>query len=399
MDIDVKLKGNGLYWQAWWYDSNRRIKVKSLGAKSKLTARQARAKCRQLSIELMTIPERTSAVPTLTEWMAKYAAGRTHLAIGTARNDRDTAHYLERFFDWDPPIDQITRALAADWRDALASGELSLDNQERCSKPTETTVRNHVRRARAMFAEAMARDLIVYNPFDRLKCTPPRVIKNWAYLGKWQTARILHHCPSPGWVALFALCRLAGLRRGEAMALRWADIDFSKNRIHVCAGIELETTKQAKRVTPIELLKCPTGLTRILHRVFAAAREGSVLVTDGVAVRNVHREGVRILKRAGIPAYAKPFHTLRKNLKTDWTQHYPEYAVCEWLGHNADVGREHYLAVLPELWAPPGVAQTVPNTPSKPRNSLSRATSDRPAERSFFPPQSGEISGNSDLVG
>lgn len=395
MDYDVRLKSNGAYWQAWWYDAKGRVETRGLGSKRKVSERQARAKCRALALELAEGAHVTTNAPKLSEWIAKYSASRQHLSLGTRRCDADTARYLERFFDWDPTLDEITRALAADWRDALARGELSLDNAEKTDAPSETTVRNHVRRARSVFAEALARDLVAFNAFDRLKATPPRVEKDWAYIGLPDTKRLLEACPNEAWRALIALCRFAGLRRGEALALRWQDVDFDRNRLRLNAVIQVETTKKRRRACPIELAKFPTGLAAILHKTLAAAPDGATLVCKGVQVRNIDRAARVIIRRAGLAEYAKPFHTLRKNLKTDWTTHYPEFAVCEWLGHSMEVGREHYLAVLDTMWQPPEVptaqapakplAQAVPNRPSERRTDDAGAASESDANRPAGP--------------
>lgn len=362
MDYDVRLKSNGAYWQAWWYDVNGQIETKSLGAKVKVSRRQASSLCRELALQLRSTPALTAKSITLTEWLAKYRAGRAGLSQGTQENDRDTCNYLERYFDWDPPISKITRSDAADWRDALARGELSIDNAQHCRTPTETTVRNHVRRARAMFAEAASRDLVTINAFDRLKCTPPKIVKNWQYIGLDDARKLIDACPNHGWKALFALCRLAGLRRSEALDLTWQDISWDRNRILVNARITEETTKKRRREVPVELQHFPTGLTKILEDAFHAAREGAVLVCEGVQMANVDNEGPKMIKRAGLPPYSKPFHTLRKNLETDWRQHYPGYVVCEWLGHDEKVAREHYLHIPDQLWqGPKPLAQVVPN--------------------------------------
>jgi len=41
-------------------------------------------------------------------------------------------------------------------------------------------------------------------------------------------------------------------------------------------------------------------------------------------------------------AWAKPYHTLRKNCETDWLAAYPVMDVCRWLGHSPTVAMKHY---------------------------------------------------------
>jgi len=40
--------------------------------------------------------------------------------------------------------------------------------------------------------------------------------------------KLLDACHNVGWKMLIALCRIAGLRRGEALRLLWSDINWEK---------------------------------------------------------------------------------------------------------------------------------------------------------------------------
>ena len=51
-DIDVALHSAGQYWQAVYYDLNGRRRKRSIGAKSKVSAREARKRCRAMAAKL-----------------------------------------------------------------------------------------------------------------------------------------------------------------------------------------------------------------------------------------------------------------------------------------------------------------------------------------------------------
>src|SRR5690349_1458407 len=57
------------------------------------------------------------------------------------------------------------------------------------------------------------------NPFSHLVVSLSRVTKDWHYVSMEELEKLLCACPTVGWKALIGLYRLAGLRRGEAMAL------------------------------------------------------------------------------------------------------------------------------------------------------------------------------------
>jgi hypothetical protein len=133
-----------------------------------------------------------------------------------------------------------------------------------------------------------------------------------------------------------------------------------QNKLVVNAKLVKETTKKAKRVCPIEPARCPTGLTKVLRDVFSAAPEGSTHVCAGVRTDDIDRDAKRIIQLSGIPAYAKPFHSLRKNREGEVAAQYPQHVFTEWMGHDGDVAEQFYLRVEDTLYEPPpesGLAQ------------------------------------------
>ncbi|KKL77028.1 hypothetical protein LCGC14_2038990 [marine sediment metagenome] len=71
------------------------------------------------------------------------------------------------------------------------------------------------------------------------------------------------------------------------------------------------------------------------------ADEGREKVVTEVVRTNVWRD-FQIARRAGIKAYSRPLHTLRKNRETDWLSQFPLHVVTEWLGNSPEVALKHY---------------------------------------------------------
>ena len=72
-----------------------------------------------------------------------------------------------------------------------------------------------------------------------------------------------------------------------------------------------------------------------------------------IACRNVRESngecGVKkIVRRAGIEGWPKPFQNLRSSRQTELEQDYPTYVVCEWLGNTSNIAHKHYLTVTEE---------------------------------------------------
>jgi integrase len=269
--------------------------------------------------------------------------------------NRFTGQYLKRHFANNPPIDQITREQAAEWRAALAAGTLSIENEQRKESPSEQTVCKHVRGARAIFAEALSQELIKINPFDRLRGVAPKVVRNWDYLDSATMTRLLDACPNDGWKAFWALLRFAGLRMTEALQLRWVDVDFAKNHLYVDAPGTADKidNKHHPRTVPIETARWETGLTKILMVALGAAKDGAVCVCEGVPANNRDRKARKIRKAAGVANYSKICHTLRKNCEMDWAGRFPQHVASEWAGHSITVSASHYLRVPEEMYQGP----------------------------------------------
>ena len=139
-----------------------------------------------------------------------------------------------------------------------------------------------------------------------------------------------------------ALCRLAGLRQGEALNLPWSRIDWDDNRLEVIA----EKTGR-RRIVPIE-----PELYNILLEAFETAHEGDqIVIPKGTIIRSsLWRDFGVICKRAGLKRWAKWCQVLRKNCETNWAQKYPQYVVSVWMGHDINVSAQYYLQVPEQLY-------------------------------------------------
>ncbi len=353
----VGLSSNGKYWQAFYYDTLGRRRAKSLGPKKKLSKRQAKVICDHLAAELCLNPGRANSghSPTLGKYLDRYINNRTDLKPATKDLYRQTREYLLMFFDGSIRMDRITRAMAADWRAAMASGRLVLNRKGEKNK--EASVCIHVRNAKTAFNSAVGEDLIMVNPFDRLKSNAPEPDKNWKYLSIEELDKLLDACPNWGWKLQIALCRLAGLRRGEAFSLTWMDIDWQNHRLIMIAE---KTSRQ--RIVPIG-----PKLYELLLDAFAVAEEGEKRVCP-ISKHGMWRNFQVYRKRAGLEKWKDAFKVMRRNCETDWAQVYPQYVVSTWIGHGIEVSARHYLQVPEELYekaATTNKAQTATKTATK----------------------------------
>jgi len=331
----IRLSSNGNYWLATWKNSTGGRQSKSLGPKSKVSKAAAKRMMMDLAREVVTSSTLRDGVkvPTLGAWKTKYFTLRTDLSEGTVTLHEKTFDYLIQFVRSDDvTLDRIKRDTASDFREWLT--KMKDPRGERQMGPT--TVAGHIRICKVIFAHAVKVDLLDFNPFDRESGSAPKVIKNWAQIGDDELAKILAACPDVRWRALFQLTRWAGLRRGEALRLTWADVDFGAKTLRVVPEGDHETTKARVREVP-------------MRPVLAAAmqdaydeQEKSLGPCQFEWWGNIDRDVRLIIKRALGSVYAKPFHTLRKCCESEWMAVHPIMDVCQWMGHGPEVAKEHY---------------------------------------------------------
>ncbi len=111
----------------------------------------------------------------------------------------------------------------------------------------------------------------------------------------------------------------------------------------------MRSAGKASRVVPLF-----PELRPFLDEAFAIADEGEqwvVPMLSGEAHKNLGTTFRKIIGRAGVEAWPKPFQNCRSSRQTELEQQYPTYVVCAWLGNTPTVAHKHYLTVTDEHFA------------------------------------------------
>lgn len=346
MKTIVRLASNGDYWQARWTLPGGRRVTRSIGSKETMSRRSAELQCLTIQKEIDASLHKRSGgrAPTIHEYADQYAANAHGLSDASKMIRTLVATRLKSYFKDDPRIDAIGPVQAAGFQQWLTTAKFERNDEEYTL--SSASVARHVVHARAMFAQAVNEEYIARNPFAQLRVQQTRSDKAWAQVSDEDLGRIMDACPNDGWRALFALARWAGLRQGEALRLRWADVNIDTGILTIGNPTGRVSTKHRTRYTPIE-----PRLAVVLTRIMQDAPAGSVGPCHGVLRANLYRQTWAILKAAGVPRYHKPYHTLRKCLVTDWQAKYPPLDVAAWLGHDVRVAAEYYHRSKPETLA------------------------------------------------
>jgi integrase len=337
--VVVRLGRAGPYWTGRWRDREGTRRSRCLGRIGEISKAEAERRVATLAAKLALSPimRRGAIAPTIAEWRADFFS-RTKLAEDTVATITHAVGMLESQMGATRRLDKITRDDAAQFVAWLAVP------QPKKKPRSEQTVRKIVRHLKAWMRAAQRADLIDVNPFDRIASGVLRTDDRKVYVTPESADMLIREAQNNGWACLIALCRFAGLRRGEAMRVAWADVDFHHRTLTVQHEGQ-HTTKKRRRVVPVV-----PRLYDVLRRAFDEATPGARGPCDGVGDNNVIRDFTVRAKSLGIVMWERPFHSLRASAESDWLKEYPPADVARWLGHSITVAMQHYHQTTPEVW-------------------------------------------------
>ncbi|MBX3403003.1 MAG: tyrosine-type recombinase/integrase [Phycisphaeraceae bacterium] len=185
--------------------------------------------------------------------------------------------------------------------------------------------------------------MLAENPFAEVRTGSQTNRSRMHFITREVAAKVLDACPDAEWRAIFAHSRYGGLRRpSEHLALRWRDVDWAAGRLTVWSSKTEAHEGGAFRVVPLF-----PELRAVLMEAFEVAESGGEHVVARYRQRNcnLRTQLLRILSRAGVPAWPRLFHNLRSSRQTELTEEFPAHVVSAWLGNSVVVAQAHYLQV------------------------------------------------------
>lgn len=285
--------------------------------------------------------EAASTPTTLRAFLDSYADMRGDVKESTREQFRQAARTILEFFGDGCRIDSITAGDAEEFRAWMVG--------KRKARLAENTARRTCARAKQFFAHAVYKGMIPKNPFavlKRLQVTGNR--NRQQFVTRDVIEKVLKACPSDDWRLLVLLCRFGGLRVSEAANLRWEHVDLTRNRVRVhCSKTEHHAGREWREVPVFPELRGPLDAAR------RRAEDGAEWVLPAfLGDRNHGTQFRRIISRAGVKAWPKPFQNLRSSRETELTtEGHALHVVCAWIGNTPKVAAEHYLQVTDEHFA------------------------------------------------
>ena len=267
---------------------------------------------------------------TLGAFIDTYVANRSDVSERRVIKFELTKRRLIEYFG-DVKLDSITAGAAEEYARWLLK------------QMADTTAQKECQIAAQFFRHAYRKELISRNPFDGVSVGTSTNDERQVFVSRDVVSKVIEACPDWQWRTVAALARFGGLRcSSEVALLKWTDIHWDTERITVTSP---KTRRYGKGTRVIPLFP---ELRPYLDEAFTMAKEGEkwvIPMLDGEPSKNLGTTFNKIIRRAGVEAWPKPFQNLRSSRQTELEQIFPTYVTCRWMGNTPNVARKHYLTV------------------------------------------------------
>ncbi len=207
-----------------------------------------------------------------------------------------------------------------------------------------TTAMKECQMCSQFFRYATRKELISRNPFDGVSVGTSTNDERRVFVARDVVAKVIDACPDWQWRTVVALARYGGLRcSSEVALLKWTDFQWDADRFTVTSP-KTKRYGKASRVVPL----FPELRPFIDEAYFEMAKAGDnwvIPMLNGQASKNLGTTFKKIIARAGVEVWPKPFQNLRSSRQTELEKDHPTHVVCSWLGNSPKVAHKHYLTV------------------------------------------------------
>lgn len=278
---------------------------------------------------------------------------------------KNTRRNLIGHFGTSCRLSSITDEHAAQFREYLES----------CPKErgegiiSRATVNRRIGAAHTFFELARKGKIIQQNPFEdvvageqvnkaRLRYVPDEVI-----------GQVLAKCPDPQWYVMICLARYGGVRvPSEIVPLKWEHIDWENRRILITSPKTAHLEGKETRTIPL-FPELERAFLKLAVRLEACgdARDEYVIPRYRDSKANLGTQLKKIIRRAGVAAWPKPWHNLRASRENDLSRRFSLDVAAEWIGNSKRIALQHYLGTTDaDFAAAADYESTVSKTPQNP---------------------------------
>ena len=292
----------------------------------------------------------------------------------------DYWHMVERIKPeiGDLRLGDVTPERLEAYRDALTARGLA-----------NRTVNKYLVVLHGIFQRAMKTHRLPANPLAMVEKRPNKKAAHIDVYSREEVMALVRAATSDQDAAIYLTAAFTGLRMGELLALRWRDVDFALDSVHVrrnFTGGKEDTPKSGRERTVPMAQEVGESLARLSQREHFTGDED--LVFCGVTGGHVMPSDLRLryksaIKEAGLRD--PRFHDLRHTFGTHAIRTADSREVMEWMGHQDLKTTQIDLSFKPQADAARRISQAF-GAPS--REARGRRSGYRPSPVAALTPRS-----------
>lgn len=239
-------------------------------------------------------------------------------------------------------LEDVTPERVEQFRDILLASGLS-----------DRTVNKYLTILHGIFAWAQRQHRLPSNPVAQVEKRPPTKRANIDVFSREEVMALVRSAKSDQDGVIYVTAAFTGLRLGELLALRWRDVDFANQAVHVRQNFTnglVDTPKSGQERTVPMADEVAQALATLGQREQFAA-DGD-LVFCGIHGGHLSGHKLRdrykkVLKKAGLRQLR--FHDLRHTFGSHAIRTADSREVMEWMGHQNLATTQRYLQFKPKL--------------------------------------------------
>ena len=294
---------------------------------------------------------------TVLAFMRAYIESRTDWKKSC--NHKQSVDHLERYLGRDIPLVALTQG------DADRFHRWMMSDDGGSPKLSPNTAGQHIKRCRQMMRAAAKDRLVEDNPFEGIKIDLRSDKTKNVFVDSAAAMAILDACPDQEWRTLFALARFGGLRcPSEVLGVRWSDIQWDRGRFKVRSP-KTEKAGKSERIVPLfpELRSELNALFDLVAPGVSSPADGFVIARYRDTETNLRTTLGKIIDRAGLTRWPKPFMALRASRRTELERSggFANHVLNDWFGHTGAIAETHYLQTTEDDFSAAVVPSVVPS--------------------------------------
>ncbi len=303
------------------YDDNGLPKTKNVTAKTKT---ECAAKLELLKEQYGKPSEKINSEMPFGEWIdfwyQTYCKHTIRLTTQLEYESRIYKHIIPEIGSI--PLNKLTQADLQQFYARTKSGGRKIKVEAYGAELSDRVVRAVHANCRSALEKAVQEGLIRVNPAIGCKL-PPKKSREMKVLTQNEVIRFLNRAKEEGYYELFLLELGTGMRRGEILALKWGDLNFTTGELRIERQVNVFNGEQVvsvpKTKASIRTVILPPSLLQILLEYKETVNSEWMFPSPLDSTKTRHPSAVRkrlqlILERAGCKKVR--FHDLRHTFST-----------------------------------------------------------------------------------